>query len=225
MKQRINSLVTLGFLVALAGSATANDAQYGQGKTLPVGETVQAANFGNEITSSTRMPMYDAFRRFCLTTGAQAEAIEKAVIISGIQFHKRGPAATVDPMPMDTTAWDMDFEGHQLTINAGHTTEPHGSAMVQKSNTCTINSWHSNEEASVTALHKWAGISPSADQRRRGLTLYAFEVRGTIIVALEDDDAGRLAKAQGRTWHLMIQQSASGAAVMLTHNSLPFPRP
>lgn len=225
MKQQIVSLVTLGVLMALTGSEAAVDnvAQHDQVKTLPSGEAVLAADFGNEIKSSTKMPMYDAFRKFCLDTGVQSEAIEKTVAISGIRFHKRGPSSTTNPMPMDLTMWDMDFEGHKLTLNAGHSTEPYGQAMVRKSTTCSIVSWDKNEDASIAALFKWAGISPTADQRRRGVTFYEFEVRGSAMLPLKDDDAGRLARAGGRTWLLTIIRGAP--TVTLAHYFPVAPRP
>ena len=225
MKQWTILLATFVALLTQPGSALADQRpqQYDHGKTYSSGDGTQAGRFGNEITSSTPMPMYDAFRRFCLTTGAQPEAIEKAVMISGISFHKRGPTTTANPMPTGTTAWDMDFEGHRLTLNAGHSTEGDGTAMVQKGNSCSITSWNGDEKASVAALHKWAGISRAADRpiRQGTLTLYEFEVRGTAMIPLKNDDAGRLAKTEGRTWLLTIMDNS----VMLAHYSPPFPRP
>ncbi len=221
-KRQLTLSAAVLVLLVLLGPAAAkpNSAQENTG---PFNNAPPKVAFGNRITSSIQMPMYDAFRKFCLDTGVQSEAVEKAVTISGIKFHRRGPTSTANLMPMDLTMWDMDFEGHKLTLNVGHSTENFGHAMVQRSTACSIVSWGGNEDASIAALFKWAGISPTADQRRLGVTLYEFEVRGTAMVPLKDDDAGRLAKAEGRTWLLTI--IGGTPAVTLAHYFPPTPRP
>lgn len=218
--------VLVAFSTLPGSAATQTSAiQYGLGNSTAQGDTAQIAPIGNEVPRSARMPMYDAFKKFCIATAAQPVAIEKAVTTSGITFHKRGPASTANPWPMDTIAWDMDFQGHKLTLNAGNAMEPSGAGMIRKTDNCTITSWNNaDEKASIAALHRWAGIGRSADRplRRGGtLTLYAFEIRDGAMVPLRDDDAGRLAKAEGRTWQLTITDNSA----MLTHNFSPSPRP
>ena len=202
---------------AITKSTAQNDRDHAIARTAPA---------GNGTTQSARMPMYDAFKRFCIDTAAQPEVIAKAVMMSGISFHKRAPAATATPWAMNMTGWDMDFEGHALTLNAGNAMEASGAAMLRKSETCTITSWNNaDEKASVAALHRWAGISRSADRSlpRGGgtLALYTFEMRGPVMLPLKEDDGGRLARAEGRTWLLTIMDNATS----LTHYFPPTPRP
>lgn len=213
-------------LLVLPGLAAADTMKQADRTAMPAsGDAAQSAAFGNDGSSAHRMPLYDAFRRFCLATGTQSEAIAKAVMLSRLPFHQRRAAATTEPVPMDMTGWDLDFEGHKLTLDAGHTVEPFGSAMLQKTTACTIFSWNNSEAASVAALHQWAGITRSPDSRQRRPTLYSFEVRGTAMIPLAEDETGRAAKAQGRAWLLVITQSANRASVALSHYLPPTLRP
>lgn len=218
MKLSIMSLLATAALLTVPGLAVPESWPPDQGRPNA------AAPVGHVVTRSGVMPMYDAFKKFCIDTAAEPEAVEKAVKISGLPFHKRGPAAMFGPIPMDTTAWDMMFEGHQITLNTGHTMEGSGLAVPQKGNSCTITSWNSDEKASVAALRQWAGISGSADRPMRlggALTLYEFEVRDSAMLPLKKDDAGRQAKVQGRAWLLMVM----GSSAMLIHYLPPTPQP
>ena len=227
MTLRLASFVALVALATLHGSEATERSteQNGQGNSIARGDTAQIAPVGTAVTRSAPMPMYDAFKKFCIDTAARPGSIERAVMISGIAVHKRGPTSTTNPWLMNTTAWDMDFEGHKLTLNAGNAMEANGAAMVRKADSCTITSWNNaDEKTSVAALHKWAGISRSADRplpRGGTLALFEFEVRGSVMLPLKEDDGGRLAKAEGRAWQLTIMDNSA----MLTHYLAPAPRP
>jgi len=170
--------------------------------------------------SKADRPLFDAFQEFCVETDARFDVITKAVNAADFEIRKRTSASTNFPMPMSVTIWDMTFEGHKMMLNAGHTTEPAGPAMVTEVDNCGFSS-SANEDRGIAELRKWAGPPSRASST---MTLYDFEVQGETRIPLKDEASRHAAQAAGHAWHLTIIDGKTNAQVTLSHDGPVHPK-
>ena len=164
------------------------------------------------------MPLYDAFNTLCVATHAEPGLIAKAIKISPFKITHRTAASTPGPIPMSTDLWDMEVEGHKMSLAVGHSQEAMGTAMITDAQNCTITSFAS-EDASIGAVRKWAG----APGKGSGVTLYEFQMQGGKPIALEHGNAEKAAEIEGRAWHIAITTRPNMGSVALTHYLPPHP--
>ena len=174
---------------------------------------------GSPASSKGAIPLYDAFNSLCVATNTQPDLIEKAIKVSPFKITQRGSASTAKPIPMSTTLWDMAYEGHKMTLAIGESQEPLGTTMVTNTQNCTITSF-SNEDASIDAIRRWVGL-PGNSNKSPGVTLYEFQMQGSSRISLEGGDAEKIAKTEGRAWHIAIINGQNMGSVMLTRYLTP----
>src|ERR1700739_4472839 len=63
-------------------------------------------------------PLFAAFKMFCVDTGANLGAIKAAVTAAGGVTH-RPPGSTEWPFPMTVANWDINLQGHRMTVGGG----------------------------------------------------------------------------------------------------------
>ncbi|HEY4075336.1 MAG TPA: hypothetical protein VGM26_00255 [Rhizomicrobium sp.] len=166
------------------------------------------------------MPLYDAFHTLCAATDAQPDLIAKAIKISPFKITPRTTASTPGPIPISVALWDMEVEGHKMSLAIGRSQEPMGTAMITDTQTCTVTSF-GNEDASIGAIRKWAGLPGKGSD----LTLYEFQLQGGKRIALEHGDAEIAAKTEGRARHIAIITRSNLGSVMLSRYLPPHPAP
>jgi len=80
-----------------------------------------------------------------------------------------------------------------------------------------------NEDASIEAIRNWVGVPPAYISRGNPIS-YFFDyqesgsVRSTLPAAKIAND---IARAEGRTWSLVVLQSQDGASVQLVRRLAP----
>jgi hypothetical protein len=163
-------------------------------------------------------PLFTAFKAFCIDTGASPDAVKAAVEAAGGKQHAP-PAATARPLPMTVTSWDITLGGHSMYVSAGtQQVPPVQNRPEENSNHCILRSFV-NEDDGIGAIRKWVGVSPVLTSPGNPIS-YFFDyqesgsVRSTLPAAKVDRD---MAKAEGRTWSLVVLQSDDGASVQLIH--------
>jgi hypothetical protein len=185
------------------------------------------------------MPLFAAFKTFCVDTGAEPSAVNAAVEAAGGKPHDPTGGSTESgtltdtPFPLTFATWDVTVGGHRMTVSAG-TGYPSGTYKSQKAppydfNDCSITSF-ANEDASVTAIRDWVGVPPQDvstgphnDRWTPDLTLYQFwyQVVGSTHAVLADRAQRISAETQGRSWGLMLMQSPHSASLQLVHDLPP----
>ena len=167
-------------------------------------------------------PLFAAFKAFCVDTGARPDAVKSAVEAAGGK-QRVPPSATASPWPMTVTIWDVTRGGHSMHVSAGtQQVPPMGGRPEENSDHCTISSFV-NEDASIEAIRNWVGVPPAYFSRDNRIH-YFFDyqesgsVRSTLPAAKIAHD---MAKAEGRTWSLVVLQSQDGASVQLVHHLAP----
>src|SRR5215468_1670386 len=171
-------------------------------------------------------PLFAAFKAFCVDTGASPEAVKSAVEAAGGKQHAL-PGATAWPFPMTVTSWDITTGGHSMHVSAGtQQVPPVQNRPEENSNQCIVRSFV-NEDASIEAIRNWVGVPPGYISQGNPIS-YFFDyqesgfVRSTLPAAKIAYD---MAKAEGRTWSLVVLQSQDGASVQLVHRlASPIPR-
>jgi hypothetical protein len=164
-------------------------------------------------------PLFAAFKAFCVDTGARPGAVKSAVEATGGK-QLAPPGATGLPFPMTVTGWDITTGGHSMNVSAGtQQIPPVQNRPEENSNQCIVRSFV-NEDASIEAIRNWVGIPP-AHVSQGNLISYFFNYQesGAVRSALPAaKTAHDMAKAEGRTWSLVVLQSQDGASVQLVHH-------
>jgi ankyrin repeat protein len=155
------------------------------------------------------LPLFDAFKAYCVDTNAQPDAIKQAVEAAG--GTPRRPGSTLGPTPMTTAGWDISVSGHSLLVSAGTSMPPNGHGKLLNMSACSIQSF-SNEDASVEAIRRWVGVAP--DRVSSGLYLYTYKETGSRRSAVSKEEVARsMSDPDGRVWSLSVLPTN----VMLSH--------
>jgi len=167
-------------------------------------------------------PYFAAFKAFCIDTGASPDAVKSAVEAAGGKQHAP-PGATAWPFPMTVASWDITIGGHSMYVSAGtQQIPPVQNRPEENSHQCILRSFV-NEDASIEAIRNWVGVPPGYISQGNPIS-YFFDyqesgsVRSTLPAAKIAYDR---AKAEGRTWSLVVLQSQDGASVQLVHRLAP----
>jgi hypothetical protein len=172
-------------------------------------------------------PLFAAFKAFCVDTGTRPDAMKSAVeAAGGKQLAPHGRTAL--PFPMTVTSWDTTMGGHSMYVSAGtQQIPPVQNRPEENSNHCTVRSFV-NEDASIEAIRNWVGVPPAHVLQGNPISYYFFDYQesGSARSALPAAKiAHDNAKAEGRTWSLVVLQSQDGASVQLAHYlASPIPR-
>jgi hypothetical protein len=194
--------------------------------------------------AASGMPLFDAFKTFCVDTGAKPSAVKAAVEAAGGKVRRQTDSAAQasgamgPPFPLTLTTWDIAVQGHTMMVDTG-TSYPSRRLSASNSqtfdfDTCSIHSI-ANEDASVAAVRDWVGVPPAwvstsshSNKRWPDLTQYhyVYQTVGTVHMGLADRDQGPSAQTEGRYWGLVLLRDARGASLQLIHD-LPAvdPRP
>jgi hypothetical protein len=168
------------------------------------------------------LPLFAAFKAFCVDTGASPDAVKSAVEAAGGKQHAP-PSATAWPWPMTATIWDITTGGHSMYVSAGtQRVPPIHNRPEENSNNCTVSSFV-NEDASIEAIRNWVSVPPAYISRGNPiLYIFYYQELGSVRSPLpEDKIAFDMAKAEGRTWAIDVLQSQDGARVGLAHYLAP----
>jgi hypothetical protein len=170
-------------------------------------------------------PLFAAFKEFCIDTGASPDAVKSAVEAAGGKQNAAG--ATASPLPMAVTSWEITTSGHSMYVSAGVQHVPSvQNRPEENSHGCTVSSFV-NEDTSIEAIRHWVGVPPDfvspGDPKNYFFTYQeSNSVRSPLPAAKIAHD---MAKAEGRTWSLVLFQAQDGASVQLVHHlALPIPR-
>lgn len=82
--------------------------------------------FGHQIAHHSHLPLYDAFQKFCVETGARKDRIAAAIKIIDAQVNRHGPSRKKTPQLMRITQWNFKYEGHAMTVSAAYARAAHG---------------------------------------------------------------------------------------------------
>jgi hypothetical protein len=169
-------------------------------------------------------PMFAAFLKFCVATGAKPDAMKTAVEMAG-GVARNPPGATDWPFRVTTQSWDYTTLGHELTVSAGTANPPaHGNRPGVASINCIINST-APDDASLEALRRWAGV-PVSDKNAGGLTYYYFRDRKDTHVPIVARNAAdwQAIEAEGY-WTLVLIHIGGSAALQLVFSQATSPVP
>jgi len=178
------------------------------------------------------LPLFAAFKAFCVDTGASPHAVKSAVEAAGGKQHAP-PSATASPWPMSVTTWDITTGGRSMYVSAGtQRVPPIKNRPEENSDHCTVSSFV-NEDASIEALRNWVGVAPDYVSHPIPY-IFNYQEVGSPIVGIAaphyravrstlptDKTAYDKAKAEGRTWALHVLQAQDGARVGLAHYPAP----
>lgn len=175
------------------------------------------------------LPLFTAFKTFCVDTGAKPDAVSAAVVEAGGTRHNPPGGSTENstlpstPFPMALAMWDVTVDGHRMMVSTGTAFPSRDARFAGRANidfdSCTINSW-GNEDASVAVIGNWAGVPPTIKPEATvtySLAQYEFQMVGSIHRPVAGQADRLSANTEGRDWGLVLQGSARGASVMLTH--------
>lgn len=179
------------------------------------------------------MPLYVAFKAFCLDTGARRGAVKRAVeAVGGVPHHPSGGPTASDPLPNGPlpeplAAWDVVIDGRAMTVYADADRSARGmqNSVTSGFDSCTIDS-DADEDASVAALRAWTGVPTQFEavitRDANGapeLTQSHFEFQkvGSAHRAIADAVERRSVKATGRYWTFDLARSPQTVSVNLMH--------
>jgi hypothetical protein len=191
--------------------------------------------------SQSTLPLFDAFKSFCVETGAKPEVVNATVEAAGGKLHMpsvdttKGRDSMDSPFPLTLTTWDITLKGHPMWVSSGtsYPSRKLGSAKnrVSDFDSCDISSF-ANEDASIEAIRRWANVEPNevstnppSAKWSPSLTMYfySFQVSGSVHSAIADKGQILKAEEEGRFWSLVIMQNSHSAAFQLVHD-LPRPK-
>jgi ankyrin repeat protein len=184
-------------------------------------EVVQLLKNANAITTGVKpqdspLPLFDAFKAYCIDTNAQPNAIRQSVEAAG---GKEVSAlwSRSSSLPMGVAIWKLGVPGHSLTVSAGVSQSPTGHDK-RTDVVCMVTS-HNNEDASIEAARRWVGVAPNrvvpGDQT---LYYYTYKELGSKRSALSSDQIGRDgAELDGLLCVLTLSQGRNGAFIQLVH--------
>lgn len=180
------------------------------------------------------LPLFTAFKTFCVNTRAEPGAVNAAVEAAGGKTHNPPGGSTEDgtltgvPFPLWLASWDVTVGGHDMLVNAGaaYPSRKFGSAKHPVSDfvDCSIDS-HMNEDASVAAIRDWVGLPPlSASTNSRtekwapDLTQYhyEFQMMGSKPTPITSQSEHAAAETDAQRWGLVLMRSPKSAALQLT---------
>ncbi len=171
------------------------------------------------------MALFEAFKTFCVDTGAEPQAVKTAVESAG--GRPRGvPGVTDTPFPMTTASWDLTLLGRPLLVSAG---SGYPSRALKTANNpppdsddCIVHSF-ANADSSVTAIRDWVGVPQERESTGSRFTpdltqhYYSYQVAGSTRAAIADQIERRSADVEGRSWALVLLRTPQSASVQLTH--------
>jgi hypothetical protein len=179
------------------------------------------------VLSPSDLPLYAAFKMFCVNTGAKPEAVKAAVEAAGGRPHTPPGGATDSPFPMTVSSWNVTVNGHNMVVGAGtaYPSRKFENAKLRNGDfdSCTVDSY-SNEDESISAIVDWVGVpgdvstNPPSSKYTPGLKLhfYGFQTigRNHAPAAGEQQTA---ATNEGRYWTLVLMQDQRSASLQYTH--------
>jgi hypothetical protein len=168
---------------------------------------------------------YDAFRTFCADPGARPDSVRAAVEAAPFATPVHPPASTTTPYPMTTAGWNINWNGHTFTVNAGTSQAPYSPKLVMGTVSCVISS-RINEDAGIAAIREWVGVQSDPNSPfSAGITYYSYRENGSGRTTIVGDDAAfKSAMTEGNAWLLTVIQKPDFASVQLMHFLMPTPR-
>jgi hypothetical protein len=154
-------------------------------------------------------PLFAAFYRFCIATGAAPEAVALALKSSGATPEK--PVASIRaPYPMQFQPWSLKKLGldAMLSITVSRPPGPGGSAPVD-TRSCEVQSF-TKDDGSVAAARNWVGV-PADQPVGGGVTYYGYrQIAGRRIPLPKDAPIG-----EDESWQLAVAQTGGGINLQL----------
>ncbi len=205
------------------------------GAMICAGVTATGGDLSDTVGSASALPLYTAFKTFCVDTGAVPQAVNAAVKNAGGKPHDPAGGSTEDgtlpgaPFPMTLSNWVVTVSGHHMLVNSGTSLPsrqyPFAKFPPHDFDSCDIQSFE-NEDASVTAIQKWVGMPPvrmaapsDADEYSPDLAQYhyVYQVVGSERMPMKDKELVEAAEVEGRYWSLVLLSDPRGAAVHYMH--------
>jgi hypothetical protein len=162
------------------------------------------------------VPLFAAFKSFCVNTGGGPDAVKPAVEMAGGKQFKP-PTSSGATYSMTVASWLVTIDGHKMLVSAGTSHQRHASGRVSDSNSCTINS-DANEDGSIAEIQRWVGVPPNSISTADS-TYYDYQEQGSARLPLPTDkEAVKSIMAAGHAWTLVvIRPDANSASIHLTH--------
>jgi hypothetical protein len=191
---------------------------------------------GDDARPSAKPPLFAAFQSFCIDTGAEPGAVQKAVeAAGGVPHHPFGgstDAGTLPgaPFPMTLFIWDVVVQGHKLIVAASASYPTRDVRMAGRRgvfdfDTCTIDSF-ANDDAGAKAIRDWVGVppldestNPHDDKLAPDVTQSHFEFQtvGSVHKAVTGLSERLSASAEGREWSLTLLHDPRSVGVQFMH--------
>ena len=183
------------------------------------------------------LPLYAAFKAFCVDTGTIPQSVNAAVKAAGGRPSDRPGGSTENgtlpdaPFPMTTSAWTVTIGGHRMLVVSERAWPSRGGwGRANDFDTCSIHS-DVNEDVSIAAIQEWVGV-PATEVSLPSPThwfapeltsyRYAYQAVGGAHMAIIDKESYRRADAEGRHWTLDVMREPQSAGLQLVHQ-LPSP--
>ncbi|HEX4303208.1 MAG TPA: hypothetical protein VHZ78_10470 [Rhizomicrobium sp.] len=165
------------------------------------------ALLGAAPAQAAQTPLFAAFERFCIDTGAKTEAVAAAVAAAG---GKQGPPSFLYP---PGAYWQIRLQGEDLTISSE--TYPPDTRYGPDHQTCLIES-ERDDAAGVAAIMQWAGFGPS--YKAHGAQPYRFVVHGgRRLPVTGGTDPSPADLKDGRVWAVKMEHGRQGTKALLIH--------
>ncbi len=159
---------------------------------------------------AAKTPLFDAFKRFCIDTGARSQAVAAAVIAAG---GRQGPPSF---LYQPGTYWRFCACKADLTISSASFHFDTGSGSGHEA--CVIESRRDDATKASLLIGRWVGVAPSYNAY--GAQSYRFLVRGDkrLPIATGREPTPDDLKA-GRVWWVKLGRGDFGVKAMLNHST------
>lgn len=174
----------------------------------PLGVLACCLLFASPAMAAGDLPLFTAFKTFCVDTGAKAQAVRAAVEAAGGRANDEAAAT-------DGIVWDLPG-GFQVATGTIHEDDEAERGVYTV--TCGIDT-PSADAASLAAIRRWVGV-PASHAMPSGMVMEIYDFQdtnGTRQPVPDDLDALRALWRTGHVWGLGLIGAQKEMSVSLMH--------